>query len=218
MEGAQGTILQDVTLRWVRGRVGWRKCADGEKVDAWFNHWADKVAGSPLYWCSRHCELYRQLIREFRRNLLIRCCPVTLGSVRIFPVRLLVWKLVILRLYHVGSVLGLLKLAGLSMHIPVMLVMWVLRASYSSGLLRFLFILPVFVACVTTLLGWNCFGPFCIRRPSCHLLPLRGPGVRWMKTRICFLLFLLFVYFFVPGSVAWMLWCAVARVYIIHIN
>lgn len=36
--------------------------------DAWLNHWADQVAGSPLHWCSRHAEMYRRLIREFRSN------------------------------------------------------------------------------------------------------------------------------------------------------
>ena len=141
--------------------------------------------------------------------LLIRCCLFMVGSARISPVRRPAWKLVFLLWYHVGSVLGLHKLVGLSAYIPVTSVMWVLRTSCSCGLLRFRFFLPVFVARVTTRLGWNCFGPFCIQRPSCHLLPLRGPGVRWMRTRICYLLFPLFVSFFVPGSVAWMLWCAV---------
>ena len=68
LEGVQGTYLQDVALRWVRGHVDWRKCANEDKVDAWFNHYADQVAGSSLHWCSRHCGLYRQLIREFRSN------------------------------------------------------------------------------------------------------------------------------------------------------
>lgn len=46
-EGAQCNCLQDVALRWVRGHVDRGKCDEG-KVDAWFNHWADQVAGSPL--------------------------------------------------------------------------------------------------------------------------------------------------------------------------
>ena len=210
VEGAQGTFQQDVTLRWVRGHVDWRKCADGDKVDAWFNHWAYKVAGPPLYWRSRRCELYQQLIREFRSNRVLAHQVLSfharVGSYYFSSAK----NLVFLLWYHVGwSVLGLRKLVGLSTYIPVTFVMWVLRASCSSGLLRFRFFLPVFVARVTTRLGWNCFGPFCIQRPSCHLLPLRGPGVRWMRTRICYLLFPLFVSCFVPGRVAWMLWCAV---------
>ena len=71
VEGLQGTFLGDVILRWVRGHVDWRKCADRNKVDAWYNHWADQVAGSPLHWCSRHCQLYRRLIKEFRDSRML---------------------------------------------------------------------------------------------------------------------------------------------------
>ena len=71
VEGLQGTCLGDVILRWVRGHVDWRKCADRNKVDAWYNHWADQVAGSPLHWCSRHCQSYRRLIKEFRDSRLL---------------------------------------------------------------------------------------------------------------------------------------------------
>ena len=66
LEGARGTILADVRLRWVRGHMNWRTCVGPDKVDAWFNHWADRAANAPLFWCSRYCLPFRGLIREFR--------------------------------------------------------------------------------------------------------------------------------------------------------
>ena len=33
------------------------------------------------------------------------------------------------------------------------------------------------------------------------------PGVRWTRTRICYLWYLFSVSFFAPGSVVWLLWC-----------
>ena len=66
VEGAMGTILADTGLRWVRGHMNWRTCQGPAEVDAWFNHWADRAANAPLFWCSRYCLPFRQLIREFR--------------------------------------------------------------------------------------------------------------------------------------------------------
>ena len=66
VEGAMGTILADTGLRWVRGHMNWRTCQGPAEVDAWFNHWADRAANATLFWCSRYCLPFRQLIREFR--------------------------------------------------------------------------------------------------------------------------------------------------------
>ena len=66
LEGARGTIFADARLRWVRGHMNWRTCVGPDKVDAWFNHWADRAANAPLFWCSRFCLPFRELIREFR--------------------------------------------------------------------------------------------------------------------------------------------------------
>ncbi len=49
LESLEGCDLSECHVRWVRGRQSWTAGPLTSRVDAWFNHWADRVAA----WCAR---------------------------------------------------------------------------------------------------------------------------------------------------------------------
>ena len=62
VESLRGCDLNDGEMRWVKGHQDWRSGSITARVDAWFNHWADRVAGVPGHWLSRNNSMYRRLI------------------------------------------------------------------------------------------------------------------------------------------------------------
>ena len=44
LQSLQGCTLEECNVRWVKGHQSWFSGNSQQKADAWFNHWADKVA------------------------------------------------------------------------------------------------------------------------------------------------------------------------------
>ena len=66
LQSLQGCSIDECKVRWVKGHQSWHSGSPQQKADAWFNHWADKVAGVPAHWLSRNNPLYRRLIQAHR--------------------------------------------------------------------------------------------------------------------------------------------------------
>jgi len=65
----QGCVIDECAVRWVKGHQTWHSGNALQKADAWFNHWADKIAGVPAHWLCRNNPVYRRLIQAHRTSL-----------------------------------------------------------------------------------------------------------------------------------------------------
>ena len=66
VESLSGCDLDNCWIRWVKGHQDWKTGPTGHRADAWFNHWADRVAGVPGHWLSRSNPMYRKLIKAHK--------------------------------------------------------------------------------------------------------------------------------------------------------
>ena len=66
LESLEGCALSECHVRWVRGHQSWTTGPLTSRVDAWFNHWADRIAGVPGHWLSRNVPMYRKLIKDHK--------------------------------------------------------------------------------------------------------------------------------------------------------
>ena len=67
LEGARGCTPFGVKVIWIKGHVNWRKASGLRKVHAWFNHWADQIAGAASHWVTR-LPVYQSFVQRFFRQ------------------------------------------------------------------------------------------------------------------------------------------------------
>ena len=68
VEGLRGCDVASCAFRWVKGHQKWTNGNSLQRIDAWFNHWADRVASVPGHWLCRENPTFRRLILAHRRR------------------------------------------------------------------------------------------------------------------------------------------------------